>query len=158
MFLLQECSFEVVYCLGRKHVMAHHLSRIESNEPMARVVDKIPDVSMFTVHLQPKEGLILPIMKCLTHRLALSPDTTEEEQSKIWRLSEPYILGDGRLIRISSSKQVEICIFGNIIEDVISEAHEQERVHPHLQQTWHLMLAIYYSWPTLKNRTSIIFL
>ena len=46
---------------------------------------------------------------------------------------------------------MKICISGDIIEEVISEAHERERVHHLLQQTWRLVLTTPYWWPTRRR-------
>ena len=46
---------------------------------------------------------------------------------------------------------MKICISGDIIEEIISEAHEREGVHHPLQQTWHLVLTTPYWWPTRRR-------
>ena len=103
MFLLQEYDFEVVYCPKRKHVMADHLSRIECGEPARRVADQLPDASLLMVYFQPEEDWRSPLMEYLTHGRLLSPEVTEDEQSRIRRLSESYVLDEGELKRISPS-------------------------------------------------------
>ena len=104
MLLLQEYEFEVVYCPGRKHLMADHLSRIESGEPAKGVTDQLPDASLFMVYIQPKEDWRSPFMEYLTHGRLLSPEVTEDEQSRIRRQSEPYMLDEGELKRINPVK------------------------------------------------------
>src|SRR5450631_3212137 len=51
MLLLQEYDFEAIYKPGRSHVMADHLSRIESGEDPSGVQDQFPDASLFMVHV-----------------------------------------------------------------------------------------------------------
>ena len=50
MLLLQEYDFEVVYKPGRSHVMADHLSIIDSEEEPFGVQDQFLDASLFMVH------------------------------------------------------------------------------------------------------------
>lgn len=51
MFLLQEYDFEVVYKLGRSHVMADHLSIIESGEDPSGVQNQFVDANLFIVQV-----------------------------------------------------------------------------------------------------------
>jgi hypothetical protein len=46
---------------------------------------------------------------------------------------------------------MKICISGDIIHEVINEAHEREGVHHPFQQTWRLVLTTPYWWPTRRR-------
>lgn len=137
MFLLQEYNFKVICCLRMKCVLAEHLPRIESGERAKRSADQFLDVILFIVHIQPKENWKSPFVEHLTHGILLSTKTTKNEQNNTRRVSEPYALADGKLMKVSMSGQVKICISGGIIEKIISKTHEREGVHHPLQQTSH---------------------
>jgi hypothetical protein len=51
MFLLQEYDFEVVYKHGRSHVMADHLSIIESGKDPSGVQNQFVDANLFIVQV-----------------------------------------------------------------------------------------------------------
>ena len=146
MLLLQEYEFEVVYKSGRRHLMADHLSRIESEEEPLGVDDQFPDASLFMVHVQPFEDWRTPFIEYLTHRKLLSVLATSREHTKIRQLSEPFILDDEKLKRISISGKIHECIAGDIIEEIISEAYKQDGIHYNLTSTWHYILRISYWW------------
>ena len=79
MLLLQEYDFEDVYKPGRSHVMANHLSRIDSGEEPSGIQDQFPDASLFMVHVQPFEDWRAPFIEYLTHGKLLSVLATPKE-------------------------------------------------------------------------------
>jgi hypothetical protein len=81
----------------------------------------------------------------------LAIGTTEEEQTRIRRASEPYFMNEEKLIRISPSGETKTCIAGQIIEEIIAEAHEQEDHHQTFENTWFTILSGPYWWPTRKR-------
>jgi hypothetical protein len=66
----------------------------------------------------------------------LSTLATSQEQTRIRQLSEPFFLEDGKLQRVNISGKIHECIAGDIIEEIISAAHEQDGVHYNLSTTW----------------------
>jgi hypothetical protein len=135
MLLLQEDDFEVVYKPGKSHVMADHLSRIESGEDPSGVPDQFPDASLFMVHVQPFEDWRAPFIEYLTHGKLLSTLATPQEHTKIRHSSELFFLEERKLQRVNISEKIHECIAGDIIEEIISEAHEQDGVHYNLSST-----------------------
>ena len=150
MFLLQEYNSEVIYKPGRSHVMADHLSRIKSGEEPSRVQYQFPDANLFMVHVQPFEDWQAPFIEYLTHGRLLSVLATPKEQTKIRQMSEPFMLNEGKLKRVSITGKIHECIAGDIIE-FISIAHEQDGVHYNLNSTWHYLLRTPYWWPTRRR-------
>jgi hypothetical protein len=136
MLLLQEYDFEVAYKPGRSHVMADHLSRIESGEDPSEVQDQFPDASLFMVHVQPFEDWQAPFIEYLNHERLLSALATPQEQDKIKQLSGPFVLDDETLKRVNITGKVQECIVGDIIEEMIGEAHKHERTHVNYTTTW----------------------
>jgi hypothetical protein len=82
----------------------------------------------------------------------LAIGTTEEEQTRIRRASEPYFMNEEKLIRISPSGETKTCIAGQFIEEIIAEAHEQESHHQTFENTWFNILSGPYWWPTRKKK------
>jgi hypothetical protein len=91
--------------------------------------------SLFMVHVQPFEDWRAPFIEYFTHGKLLSILAILEEQIKTRQLSELFFLDDGKLMRVSISGNIHECIAGDIIEEIISEAHEQEGVHFNLSST-----------------------
>jgi hypothetical protein len=110
-----------------------------------------PCFEWYMVYTQPTEDWRKPFKEYLKHGRLITIGTTEEEQTRIRRASEPYILEGEKLIRISPSGKSKICIEGQIIEEIISEAHEQEGQHQTLEDTWFTILSGPYWWPTRKK-------
>ena len=86
MLLLQEYDFEVVYKPDRSHVMADHLSRMESGEEPSGGQNQFPDASLFMVYVQPFEDWQTFFIENLTHGILLSVLATPTEQTKIRQL------------------------------------------------------------------------
>ena len=59
-----------------------------------------------------------------------------------------------KLIQICPSEESKTCIAGQIIEGIITEAHEQERHHQTFENTWFIILSGPYWWPTRKNEVT----
>ena len=96
------------------------------------VQDQFPDASLFMVHVQPFEDWRAPFIEHLTHGKLLSALATPQEQNKVRQLSEPFVLDEEKLKQVSISRKIHECIAGDIIEEIISEAHEQDRIHYNL--------------------------
>ena len=61
------------------------------------------------------------------------------------------MLDDGKLKRISISIKIHECVAGEIIEGIISEAHEHEGIHVNLTTTWQYVLHTPYWWHTRRK-------
>jgi hypothetical protein len=83
-----------------------------------------PCLKWYMVYVQPTEDWRKPFKEYLKHGKLLTKETTEEEQTRIRRASEPYFMDEEKLIRISPSGETKTCIAGQIIEEIIAEAHE----------------------------------
>ena len=81
---------------------------------------------MYMVYVQPTEDQRKPFKEYLKNGKLLTIGTTEEEQKRIRRASEPFIMDEEKLIKITPSGETKTCIAGQIIEEIIAEAHEQE--------------------------------
>ena len=131
--------------------MADHLSRIESGENPQGCKINFRMLSLFMVHVQPFVDWRAPFIEYLTHGKLLSVLATPEEQIKIRQLSEPFVLDDEKLMRVSISGKIQECVAGDIIEEIIGEAHEQDGVHYNLSTTWQYVLRAPYWWPTRRR-------
>jgi hypothetical protein len=60
-------------------------------------------------------------------------------------------MDEKKLIRISPSGETKTCIAGQIIEEIIAEAYEQEDHHQTFENTWFTILCGPYWWPTRKK-------
>ena len=81
----------------------------------------------------------------------MSVTATSREQTRIRQLSKHFVLDDEKLKRVSITGKIHECIAGDIIEEIISEAQEQDGAHYNLTSTWHYILRIPYWWPTRRR-------
>ena len=89
------------------------LEKGESNEGTnTSEGNNTPCVETYMVHIQPKEDRRKPFKEYFKHGQLLSPKATKEEQAHIRRASEPYIMEDDKLLRISPSGESKTCIAG----------------------------------------------
>ena len=56
-----------------------------------------------------------------------------------------------KLKQVSITSKIQVCIAGDIIVEIISEAHEHEGTHFNLTTTWHYILRTPYWWPTRRR-------
>ena len=103
--------------------MADHLSPIENGEEPSGVHDQFQDASMFMVHVQPFEDWWAPYIGYLTHWRLVSILAIPQEHNKIRLLSKPFGLDNEKLKRVRITGKIHECIVGDIIEEIISEAH-----------------------------------
>ena len=103
------------------------------------------------VHVQPFEDWRAPFIELLTHGRLLSALATPQEQNKIRQLSEPFVLDNKNFKRVSISGKIHECVAGDIIKEIISEAHKHEGTHFNLTTTWHYVLCTPYWWPTRRK-------
>jgi hypothetical protein len=102
------------------------------------------------VYVQPTEDWRKPFKKYLKYEKLFTIGTTEDEQTCIRRPSKPYIMDGDELIQISPNGESKTCIGGQIIEEIIAEAYEQEGHHQTFENTWFIILTGPYWWPTRK--------
>ena len=106
------------------------------------------------VYVQPTEDWRKPLKKYLKYGKLLTIGTTEDEQIHMRRSSESYIMDKDTLIRVSPSEELKTCIAGQFIEEIITEAHEQEGHHQTFENTWFTILNGPYWWPSRKMDVS----
>src|ERR1700738_1920331 len=124
----------------------------QANEENERGKENMtPCLEWYMVYVQPTEDWRKPFKEYLKYGKLLTIGTTEEEQTRIRRASEPYIMDGDKLIRISPSGESKICIAGQVIEEIIAEAHEQEGHHQTFENTWFTILSGPYWW-SIRNR------
>jgi hypothetical protein len=86
--------------------------------------NETPCLEWYIVYVQPTEDWRKPFKEYLKYGKLLTKGTTEEEQTRIRRASELYFIDEKKLIRISPSGETKTCIAGQIIKEIIAEAHE----------------------------------
>ena len=94
-----------------------------------------PDASLFMVHVQPFEEQPAPFIEYLTHGSLLSVLATPKDQTQIRQLNKHFMLDDEKLKRVSITGKIHEYLAGDIIEEIIIEAHEQDGVHYNLNST-----------------------
>ena len=114
----------------------------------------IPCLEGYLVYVQPLEDWRKPFKEYLKYEKLLTIGTTEDEQTRIRRSSEPYIMDGDKLIRVSTSGELKTCIAGQLIEEIIAKTHEQEGHHQNFENTWFTILSGPYWWPTRKMDVS----
>jgi hypothetical protein len=123
----------------------------QGSEKDARKESATPCLEWYMVYVQSTKDWRKPFKEYLKYGKLLTKATTQEEQIRIRRVSEPYFMDKEKLIRISLSGETKTCIAGQIIKEIIAEVHEQEGHHQTFENTWFTILRGPYWWPTRKR-------
>jgi len=119
--LLQEFNFTINVRLGKSHVNANHLSRLNEQVGTKPVDDNYPDAQLFQVDVIPLE--YAEIMNYLSTKNFPS-DFTDKQKARLIQRSRPYTLLDGILFKLGYDGILRRCINPSEIEDVLKGCHE----------------------------------
>lgn len=149
LLLLQEFTFNIIVRLGKSHVIADQLSRIQSGEPAEGVNEDFPDVHLFRIAVLP--AWYTSVVEYLSTS-RFPREMPPGERRKLVLRSRTFQLINGFLYKMGPNQVLRRCVLEEEIQGVLREAQEGP-VGGHMgpDTTARKVLLAGLWWPTLHN-------
>ena len=106
---------------GRHHVMADHLSRIDSGEPPVGIDDDLHDATLFMADAAPSwYADILQLLSTSQY----PPGYTPKQKCRLLFKSRPYSLLQGHLYHCGHDGISRKCAYPHEVSNLVADAHD----------------------------------
>ena len=121
LLLFQEFNFDIILRAGRHHVMADHMSRIESGEQPSGINYDFPDAPLFSVDADPSwYGDILFLLSSGQY----PSNINLHQKRRLLIKSRPFYLLGGQLYRCGPDGVSRRCVNPHEVTNLIADAHD----------------------------------